>query len=123
MLEICNMITFAEVKHFNPYPELLFNFIGTVNELKGIYHPIPHEIKKTEHFAPFLMISGKSTEHTDNIRKSLTSRYNINIIYDLFGKGLDKNLRLSYKTVGKLECIVNKEIKKIEEISDDELPF
>ena len=119
----CNMITFAEVKHFNPYPELLFNFIGTVNELKGICHPFPHEIKKTEHFAPFLMISGKSTEHTVNIRNSLTSRYNINIIYDLFGRGLDKNLRLNYKTVEKLVHIENKEIMKIEEVSDDELPF
>ncbi len=118
-----NMITFAEVKHFNPYPELLFNFIGTVNELKGIYHPYPHEIKKTEHFAPFLMISGKSNEHTDKIRKSLVNRYNINIIYDLFGKGLDKNLKLKSNTVIKLEHIENKEIKIIEKISDDELPF
>lgn len=119
----CDLITFAEVKHFNPYPELLFNFIGTVNELKGIYHPYPYEIKVTEHFAPFLMISGKSTEHTDNIRNSLINRYNINIIYDLFGQGLDKNLRLNYKAVIKLEQIINKEIKKIENLNEDELPF
>jgi len=120
----CNMITFAEVKHFNPYPELLFNFIGTVNELKGIYHAFPHKIVKTEHFAPFLMISGKSTDHTDNIRKSLTRRYNINIIYDLFGKGLGKNLKLSYKTVEKLDYVEEKkEDKKIERLSEDELPF
>lgn len=119
----CDMITFAEVKHFNPYPELLFNFIGTVNELKGIYHSFPYEIKKTEHFAPFLMISGKSNDHTDNIKKSLKRRYNINIIYDLFGKGLDQNLRINFKAVEKLDYIIEKEEKKIERISDDELPF
>ncbi|HCI56403.1 MAG: hypothetical protein U0V54_16120 [Saprospiraceae bacterium] len=121
----CNLITFAEVKHFNPYPELLFNFIGTVNELKGIYHPNPHDFIKTEHFAPFLMISGKSTDHTDNIRRSLISRYNINIIYDLFGMGLNKNSKLRHKTVEKLKYLKNKENKKIDEKSDDELvlPF
>lgn len=120
----CNMITFAEVKHFNPYPELLFNFIGTVNELMGIYHPYPHEIKRTEHFAPFLMISGKSTDHTDNIRKSLTHRYNINIIYDLFGKGLDKNLCLNPHKVVKLDYIENEKEREYERINDnEELPF
>src|SRR5690606_22260236 len=29
-----NLISFCEVKNFNPYPELLFNFIGVVNELR-----------------------------------------------------------------------------------------
>jgi hypothetical protein len=33
-LENCDLITFCEVKNFNPFPELIFNFIGVVNELK-----------------------------------------------------------------------------------------
>lgn len=33
-IENKSLISFCEVKNFNPYPELLFNFIGVVNELK-----------------------------------------------------------------------------------------
>lgn len=120
-----NLVTFAEVKHFNPFPELLFNFIGTVNELKGINHRIPLKIKTTLHFAPFLMISGKGNEHTDDIRQSLSSRYNINIVFDLFGKGIDKNLKLRYQSIEKLIYIEEdeKEEKELKIIADEDLPF
>src|SRR5690554_3032792 len=78
------LMTFCEVKQFNPFPELLFNFIGVLNELKkeymtdnGIEHiPI--------HIAPSLMISGKSIKQTDNIKASIEKRYCVNILFDLF---------------------------------------
>ena len=84
--------TFCEVKQFNPFPELLFNFIGTVNELKNElienFRLNPNEYTNTFHLAPSLMISGKSNEHAERIRASLQERYNINILYDLFEVGL-----------------------------------
>jgi hypothetical protein len=79
-----NLISFCEVKQFNPYPELLFNFIGTVNEL------CPSVINNTAtahmpiHIAPSLMLSGVPNRHTKNIKESLESRYCINIIFNLF---------------------------------------
>jgi len=79
-----NMITFCEVKQFHPFPELIFNFIGTVNELK---HPImtgTHGPLTPKHIAPSLMISGKPNTHADKIKISLEGRYNINVLYDLF---------------------------------------
>jgi len=84
--------TFCEVKQFNPFPELLFNFIGTLNELKheliDEYKNNENEYKDSPHLAPSLMISGKSNDHAERIRESLESRYNINILYDLFEIGL-----------------------------------
>lgn len=82
-----NMKTFCEVKNFNPFPELLFNFIGVVNELKKNYingyveHCTPVQI------APSLIISGKGNKPTNLIKERLESRYNINIIYDTFYEG------------------------------------
>lgn len=78
-----SLISFFEVKNFNPFPELLFNFIGVVNEIK------PHllaPVKNTgsRHLASSLLISGKSNSHADRIIKNLQSRYHLNILSDLF---------------------------------------
>jgi hypothetical protein len=82
-----DLMTFCEVKQFTPYPELIFNFIGIVNELQkdimlnlGVEHnPV--------HIAPSLMISGKPNKQTTRIKTSLERRYCINIFYDLFFSG------------------------------------
>lgn len=79
-----NLVTFCEVKQFNPFPELLFNFIGVLNELKKEYMINNGENHNPEHIAPSLMISGKSNKQTNRIKKSLEGRYCINIFYDLF---------------------------------------
>lgn len=81
-----NLISFCEVKNFNPYPELLFNFIGVVNELR------PNLLKKinqsgNSHIATTLMVSGKSNKHASKIIMNLQSRYHINILSDLFNIG------------------------------------
>lgn len=81
-----SIISFCEVKNFNPFPELLFNFIGVVNELR------PNLLRKVNssgksHIATTLMISGKSNSHADRIINNLQSRYHINILNDLFNIG------------------------------------
>jgi len=79
-----DLMTFCEVKQFNPFPELLFNFIGVLNELKIEYMTDNGTQHPTNHIAPSLMISGKANKQTTTIKESLESRYCINIIYDLF---------------------------------------
>lgn len=82
-----DLISFFEVKHFNPYPELVFNFMGVVNELrKDIIEGKPVKFLPI-HLAPSLMVSGKPNKQTERIRLSLQRRYCINIIYDIFYSG------------------------------------
>ncbi len=79
-----DLMTFCEVKQFNPFPELLFNFIGVLNELKFEYMTDDGVKHDTDHIAPSLLISGKPNKQTSAIKESLEGRYCINIIYDLF---------------------------------------
>lgn len=85
-IENKSLISFCEVKNFTPFPELLFNFIGVVNELK------PNLLKRVNfvnnrHIATSLMISGKSNSHAERIVLNLQSRYHLNILSDLFNIG------------------------------------
>lgn len=79
-----NIVTFCEVKQFYPFPELMFNFIGTINELKHDIMSNKQTTLSPVHIAPSLMVSGKPNPHTLKIKESLEARYCINIIYDLF---------------------------------------
>lgn len=82
-----DIMSFCEVKQFNPFPELLFNFIGIVNELqKDIMEQKAKELDPP-HIAPSLMISGKPNKQTAKIKEVLEERYCINLIYDLFYSG------------------------------------
>lgn len=82
-----DLISFFEVKHFNPYPELVFNFMGVVNELRSdIIYGFAKKFSR-KHLAPSLMVSGKPNKQTERIRHSLQGRYCINIIYDMFYSG------------------------------------
>lgn len=81
-----SLISFCEVKNFNPYPELLFNFIGVVNELKpNLLRPVNQS--GTSHVSTSLMLSGKSNKHANRIIKNLQTRYHINVLSDLFNIG------------------------------------
>lgn len=100
-IENKSIISFCEVKNFNPFPELLFNFIGVVNELK------PHLLKQVNksgvrHIATSLMVSGKSNKHAKRIIDSLQSRYHINILSDLFNIGGITFGRHSYRYIRKV---------------------
>lgn len=85
--ENSDAITFFEVKHFNPYPELIFNFIGTVHELKKTIISNNHPRVKPFHLAPSILTSGKPNKQTLRIKESLEKRYCVNIIYDMFHSG------------------------------------
>lgn len=75
-----DVITFFEVKNFNPFPELVFNFIGIVNELRKDILTNSAVAKRPIHLAPSLMVSGKPNRQTLRIKESLEERYCINII-------------------------------------------
>lgn len=83
-----DLISFFEVKHFNPYPELVFNFMGVVNELRKDIIEGKAKQFLPKHLAPSLMVSGKPNKQTARIRLSLQKRYSINIIYDMFYSGV-----------------------------------
>lgn len=101
-----SLMSFCECKQFQPFPELLFNFIGVVNELRQDIIFNKFEELKPVQIAPSLMISGKPNRQTLRIKNSLESRYCVNIIYDLFysrsitfSKQYFKNLRIAGKLV------------------------
>lgn len=76
-----NVQTFFEVKHMSPFPELLFSFSG-----------IPENLLQKEgrdsvvkHLAPSLLMSGKANHHGHKIKEYLQNKYEINIIFNIFG--------------------------------------
>lgn len=117
-------MSFFEVKQFNPFPELLFNFIGTINELKNElledYKQNKNNFEVSCHLAPSLMISGKGNTHTEKIRISLEERYNINIFYDLFGFGNSPFTKTNLKNFKKMRVKIQEETQLIDEA---DLPF
>lgn len=116
-----DLMTFCEVKQFNPFPELLFNFIGVVNELKKEYMVNKGIRHNPIHIAPSLMISGKPNKQTNNIKKSLEGRYVINIIYDLFYTG---SLQFTEKYFDTLrETGYHPHLAVEAEVAVDDLPF
>lgn len=91
-----DMITFCEAKHQPPFPELMINFIGIVNELK------PDCLKtegilgeETDHIAPSLMMSGIFSKPTEKIAKSLERRYYVNMLGDLFSEPYKKTFSVT----------------------------
>lgn len=85
-----DMITFCEAKHLLPFPELMLNFIGTVNELKpkclteAGYDDSPLQ----DHIAPSLLMSGSESKPCKTIRESLERRYFVNYFDNLFDNQL-----------------------------------
>lgn len=103
-----DMMSFCECKQFNPFPELLFNFIGVVNELRsGIIDNTFADMTPVQ-IAPSLMVSGKPNKQSLKIKYSLERRYCINIIYDLFYSRTvtfsKKNIN-ALRTAGKLPSL------------------
>jgi hypothetical protein len=88
-VESSDMKTFCEVKNLTPFPELLFSFIGIVNELDSDVMENTVETQHPIQLAPSLMISGKPSSPVSRIKASLESRYPINIIFDLFYSAKD----------------------------------
>ena len=81
-----SLISFAESKNYKPFPELIFNYIGIINELKPDYLVRPISSQQPFHIAPSLMMSMKGNPSAERIKKSLQSRYKINIFFGLFSR-------------------------------------
>lgn len=97
-----DMMSFCEVKNYTPFPELIFSFIGVVNELKRSIVTKRVKPNLPSHIAPCLMISGKPNKQANKIKASLEARYHVNILYDLFYSGsntFSKNKIQSLKTI------------------------
>ena len=121
-----NLQTFCEVKNFNPFPELLFNFIGLYNELKK--EVIEKELQREFplHLAPSLMISGKGNIHSEKIKKSLEQRYRVNLLFDLFEHGLTNFSKYNSKYLNQIGSLQPKFFEPIivtQLIDDEDLPF
>ncbi|HLP57227.1 MAG TPA: hypothetical protein VK186_00285 [Candidatus Deferrimicrobium sp.] len=77
------LLTFVEVKHLVPFPEILFSFTGLVLEFQPTFITKPSELKKAGglHLAPMIVFTGNSSEFADKIKEDLIARYGINIVY------------------------------------------
>lgn len=85
-----DVITFCEAKHFVPFPELMLNFIGTVNELKPLCltEKACNDETLQNHIAPSLMMSGGESKPCETIRVSLERRYFVNYFDNLIDNPL-----------------------------------
>lgn len=79
-----DLITFVEVKNYNPFPELLFSFIGLVYALQRNSITSNNSSQSPKHFSPMMVISGIGNYHTNKIKEKLMSEFEINIIFGLF---------------------------------------
>jgi hypothetical protein len=77
-----DLVTFAEVKHLTPFPEVLFNFMGLILEFAPGFIDAIHAVGKTAaHPCPIITFTGAPSEHCERIQASLSSRYGINIVF------------------------------------------
>jgi hypothetical protein len=63
---------------------MIVNFIGIVNELMPSLLEKQNRSNRPAHIAPSLMVSGKGGDHTRIIKKSLQTRYRVNIFLGVF---------------------------------------
>lgn len=121
-----NLVSFCEVKQFTPFPELLFNFIGTLNELKRDLMLSYFEKEPLPQLAPSLMVSGKPSKHVQRIKESLQRRYCINILFDLFDSGIHQFSREQVRCLRKIvpaKRPIHIPVAETISFSEDELPF
>lgn len=79
-LKNADVITFFESKHLTPFPELIINFVGTVNELKPDCLKNEPNVSLFNHLAPSLLMSGVAGKPCIKIKQSLEDRYFVNIL-------------------------------------------
>lgn len=103
----CNgCLTFIEVKHLIPSPELLFSFTGLVLEFAPDY--IDGKVKtttRTGHLTPTIVFTGVPSKHSERISQALCSRYGINVIC---GTQKTDGRIASFKTLSKHKNIPTK---------------
>lgn len=117
------MLTFCEVKNMLPFPELLFSFMGIVNELKVAVMGNSQQRVHPLHIAPSLMISGKPSSPVSRIQGSLEGRYAINIFFDLFYSSVGTFSKANLNNIRVLESKPFAKRKTLGVFQDDEFPF
>jgi hypothetical protein len=85
-VENSGLLTFIEVKHLTPFPEVLFSFTGLVQEFAPhfISGMVPTSLTAS-HLTPVIVFTGAASKHVRTIQKELETRYGINIIYNTQG--------------------------------------
>jgi hypothetical protein len=77
-----DLITFGEVKHLNPFPEVLFSFTGLVLEFMPGFVNKSYAISDTgDQLCPVIAFTGPASAHAEDIQEALTDRYGINISF------------------------------------------
>jgi len=79
-----NLQTFMEVKHLNPFPELLFSFTGLAMQFLPETNKEKSNPRDCAHLAPTLALSGNGNIHAEKIKKAVESNYRLNFIFSLF---------------------------------------
>lgn len=78
--------TFFECKHLNPFPEVLFSYVGLLHEMMNEAFQGRESTSIPKHMSPSLIFSGNGNDHSIKIKQILMERYNVNIIFGLFYK-------------------------------------
>lgn len=76
------LLSFIEVKHLVPFPEVLFSFTGLVQEFAPAFisNSVSCNVRFT-HLTPMIVFTGVPSEHAEKIGKALTNRYGINVVF------------------------------------------
>ncbi len=98
--------SFCEIKNYNPFPELLFSYIGLFHELKNEIFNKETSFQNPKHIAPSLLISGGGKYHTNLIKEELMKRYDINIFFGLFYSKNQTYSRNKMSTIKKIGSIL-----------------
>ena len=97
-----NLVSFAEVKHVTPFPEIIANFIGIVHELKPDLLNGDGGKNRPNLIAPCLMMSGNGNPRTGRIKSNFEQRYRINIVFGLFHQSSKVFSKKGVETLRKL---------------------
>ena len=112
-VENAGLITFFEVKHLTPFPEVLFSFTGLLLEFSPafIFRTIA-TTKELIHLTPCIVFTGSASAHVQMIQKELSQRYQINIIYNTqstLGRIMNTNNLLKYDWEDGIHQVENSE--------------
>ena len=77
-----DLVTFAEVKHLNPFPEVLFGFTGLLLEFMPGFVDKTYLIANSgNQLCPVIAFTGPGSAHVEVIQEELAKRYAINIVF------------------------------------------
>ncbi len=75
------LLTFCEAKYLDPFPELLFNFIGMLAAMKPLNGTSNKMLYGLKFMAPSLLLAGSGNKHNRRIQNFLIRKYRINVFF------------------------------------------